>query len=162
MKALKQFSLKPVLIIILMTPASASKLDDPDTDDHLSGLSPIENKNIVTIIVTDGTLKITYYWDTDLNETINFDGFNFTFRSNNILTATDGINTYNGTWSITDSNSYIDDLTDEKFDLILTSSINFVETIDDWGFVDTPPTYIKLNDIVGDNGEVGILTFNEN
>jgi len=105
MKALKQFSLKPVLIIILMTPSSASKLDDPDADDHLNGLSPIENKNIVTIIVTDGTLKITYYWDTDLNETINFDGFNFTFRANNILTATDGTNTYNGTWSITDSNS---------------------------------------------------------
>ena len=162
MKALKQFSLKPVLIIILMTPASASNLDDADTDDHLNGLSPIDNKNIVTIIVTDGTMKITYYWDTDLNDTINFDGFNFTFRANNILTATDGTNTYNGTWSITDSNSYVDDLTDEKFDLIFTSSINFVETLDDWGFIDTPPPYIKLNDIIGCNNEAGILTFNEN
>ncbi len=162
MKALKQFSLKPVLIIILMTPANTSNLNDVDTDDHSNDLSPIESKNIVTIIITDGTLKITYYWDTDLNDKINFDGFHFIFRENNIITATDGTTTYNGTWSIAQSNNYIDDLSDEENNLVPISSINFVETIDDWGSIDTAPPYIKLNDIIGYNGEVDILFFNEN
>jgi hypothetical protein len=162
MKALKQFSLKPVLIIILMTPANASNLNDVDTDDHSNDLSPIESKNIVTIIITDGILKITYYWDMDLNDKINFDGFHFIFRANNIITATNGTTTYNGTWSIAQSNNYIDDLSDEKDNLVLTSSINFIETLDDWGTIDTAPPYVKLNDIIGDNGEVDILIFNEN
>jgi hypothetical protein len=163
MKAQKQFSLKPVLIIILMTPASASNLDDADTNDHLNGLSPIDNNNIVTIIVFDGILKITYYWDTGRNDKINFDGFNFIFSANNFLTATNGTNTYNGTWSITDSNSYdIDDLSDDKINHILTSSVNFVEKIDDWMAIDTSPPCIRLNDIIDDNGEVNILTSNKN
>jgi hypothetical protein len=163
MKAQKQFSLKPVLIIILMTPASASNLDDADTDAHLNGLSPLDNNNIVTIIVFDGIMKITYYWDTSLIDTINFDGFNFIFSANNFLTATDGTNTYNGTWSITESNSYdIDDLSEEKINLCLTSSVNFVETIDDWMAIDTSPPCIRLNDIIDDNGEVNILTCNAN
>lgn len=163
MKALKQFSLKPVLVIILMTPTNTSNLDETETDDHLNGLSPLDNKNIVTIIVSDGILKITYYWDTGANDEINFDGFNFIFKANNILTATDGTNTYNGTWSITESNRYyIDDLSDEKNNLILASPVHFAETIDNWGVIDCPPPCIKLNDIIGENGEANILICNEN
>jgi hypothetical protein len=160
MEAQKQFNIKPVLIIILMIPASTSGLDDADA--HLNALSPIVLINIVTIIITDGTLKITYYWDTARNKIINFSGFNFIFRENNILTATNGTNTYNGTWSITDSTSFIDDLPDENFDLVYASSINTIETLDNWGLIDTSPPCIKLNEIIGDNGQLGILAFNEN
>jgi hypothetical protein len=162
MKTPLQFSLKPVLIIILITPACATNSDDLNTGNHLNGITPIDNLNIVTIIVTDGTLKITYYWDTALNDAINFDGFNFSFEANNILTATDGTNTYNGTWSIMDSTSYIDNLADLEFDIAFTSPINFVEILDDWEIIDKNPSYIKLSDVIYGNGETAFSTFSKN
>ncbi|MFV7236727.1 hypothetical protein [Flavobacterium sp. ZB4R12] len=162
MKTLRQFSLKPVLIIILITPACAPSLDGLETGNHLNGITPIDNKNNVTIVVTDGTLKITFYWDTDFNETINFNGLNFSFEANNMLTATDGTNTYNGTWSITDTNGYIENLSDLKFDITLTSPINFVETINEWEVIDKSQSYIKLRDVIGVNGRTDLLTFSKN
>lgn len=160
MKALNEFSSKSVLIIILMTPPNNSSSDDSKTDDYSNGITPIDNKNIVTIIVTDGTLKVTYYWNSDLNETINFDGYSFTFRANNLLTATDGKNTYNGTWSITNTNSYIDDLSDVKFDINFTSTANLMETIDHWAAIN--PSYIPLNDLICGSSEAEFSTFSKN
>lgn len=162
MKTLRQFSLKPVLIIILITPACAPSLDDLETGNHLNGITPIDNKNNVTIVVTDGTLEITFYWDTDFNETINFNGLNFSFEANNTLTATDGTNTYSGTWSITDTNGYIENLSDLKFDITLTSPINFVEIINEWEVIDKSQSYIKLRDVIGVDGGTDLLTFSKN
>lgn len=162
MKTLRQFSLKPVLIVILITPACANTLNGLNTGNHLNGLTPIDKQNNVTIVVTDGTLKITFYWDTDFNETINFNILNFSFEANNALTATDGINTYNGTWLITDTSGYIDNLADLKFDITLTSPINFVETINEWEVIDKSQSYIKLKNVIGDKGGTDILTFSKN
>lgn len=162
MKTLRQFSLKPVLIIIKINSACAPSSDDFNTGNRLNGVTPIDNQNNVTIIVTDGTLKITLDWDSDLNEAINFNRFNFSFQTNNLLTANDGTNTYNGTWSITDTNGYIENLSDLKFEITFNAPIHFVEIIDDWEIIDKSASYIKLRDVIDSNGQKDFLAFSKN
>ena len=162
MKTLRQFSLKPVLIIIIITPACTPSSDDLKTDNRLNGVAPIDNKNNVTIVVTDGTLKIDLYCDSDDNEVINFNKFNFNFGANNILTATDGTTTYKGTWSLTDTTGYIDTLSEIKFDITFTSPIHFVETINNWEIIDKARSDIKLSDVIYGNGETNFSIISKN
>jgi hypothetical protein len=161
MKTLRQFSLKPVLIIIKINSTCAPSANEINIGNRL-GITPIDNQNNVTIIVTEGTLKITLYWDSDLNETINFNTFNFSFGANNELIATEGTNSYNGTWSITDTNGYINNLSHLKFDITFTSPIHFVEIIDDWEIIDQSASYIKLRDVIDSNGQKDFLAFSKN
>ena len=42
---------------------------------------------IVSNTVTSGTWRVTYFWDTDHEETSNFNGYSFTFTGGNMLTA---------------------------------------------------------------------------
>ena len=53
----------------------------------------------VTTTVSTGNWRVTYYWDTDHEETTNFNGYNFVFNSNGTITATKATSTINGTWS---------------------------------------------------------------
>jgi hypothetical protein len=59
----------------------------------------------ITDIAKAGTWRITYFWDTDKDETNNFTGYSFTFGSSGVLTATKGSTVITGSWSMTDSNS---------------------------------------------------------
>jgi len=63
--------------------------------------------------VQTGTWRITNFIDSGVDETNHFTGYNFTFGSNGTLTASNGSNTYSGTWSITDRND--DSLNDLEF-----------------------------------------------
>ncbi|MFE3871108.1 hypothetical protein ACFX5F_07715 [Flavobacterium sp. ZS1P70] len=107
-------------------------------------------------------MKITFYWDSNLNETINFNSFNFSFGANNVLIATEGTNTYKGTWSITDTNGYIDSLSNFKFDITFTAPIHFVEIIDDWKIIDESASYIKLRYVIERNDQKDFLAFSKN
>jgi hypothetical protein len=162
MKTLRQFSLKPVLIIIKINSACAPSSDDLKTGYRSNGVTPVDNQNCVTIIVTDGTLKIDLYCDPDRNETIDFKVLTFSFEDNNLLHASDGTNTYNGTWSITDNNGYIDNLSNLKFDISFTSPLNFVETVDRWELIDKSSSTIQLNDVIYGDGEKDFSTFSRN
>jgi hypothetical protein len=162
MKTLRQFSLKPVLIIIKINATCPPPANGLNTGNYLKGLTPIANQNNVTIIVTEGTLKITFNWDSNLNETINFDSFNFSFGANNELIATEGTNTYNGTWSITDTNGYIDSLSNFKFDITFNAPIHFVEILDDWEIIDESESYIKLRDVIERSDQKDFLAFSKN
>jgi hypothetical protein len=162
MKTLRQFSLKPVLIIILSTPACTPSSEDLKTDNQLNGVAPIDNQNNVTIVVTDGTLKIDLYCDSNDNEAINFNRFNFNFGANNRLTATDGTTTYKGTWSLTDKTGYIDTLSNIKLDITFTSPIHFVETVNHWKIIDQSRSDIKLSDVIYGNGETNFSIVSKN
>ncbi|WP_035671158.1 hypothetical protein [Flavobacterium sp. 83] len=162
MKTLRQFSLKPVLIIILITPACTPSSDDLKTDNRLNGVTPIDKQNNVTIVVTGGTLKIDLYCDSDSNEAINFNRFNFSFGAKNKLTATDGTTTFNGTWSLTDTTGYIDNLSEIKFDISFTYPIHFVETINNWEIIDQSKGDVKLSDVIYGNGQTDFSIVSKN
>ena len=86
------------MLIVLTTSSMCS--NDDDSPNPL-----VNNPSDVINIVNNGTWRITYYYDTDHEETTNFNGYNFTFGASNVLTASNGTNNYTGTWSVTDSNS---------------------------------------------------------
>lgn len=110
---------------------------------------------------SSGTWKITYYVDSDSEETGQFSSYTFTFGSNTI-TATNGTNTYTGTWSVTNSNSSDDDSNDNEdidFNIGFASPANFAELSDDWHIISYSDTKIQLIDVSGGNGGTDYLTF---
>jgi hypothetical protein len=125
-----------------------------DDDANPSNQSKIEN------IAKSGTWRITYFYDTDKEETTNFTGYNFTFGST--LTATNGATTHTGTWSITDSNSNDDSMDDLHFNIAFTAPPDFEDLSDDWDIIEVTETKIKLTDVSGGGGGTDYLTFEKN
>jgi hypothetical protein len=148
---------KQRIVLLLVTVFFLSCSSD---DSSSTGTNSISS---VTSVVASGTWKITYYFDTDKEETSNFSGYNFTFGSNGVLTATNGTLTQTGTWSVTDSNSDDDNsISDLDFNIAFTSPATFLELTDDWEIIERTSTVIKLKDVSGGNGGTDYLTFTKN
>ena len=156
MKNLKKikFSLVIAMLFVLTTSSMCSNDDDSPTTST--------NPSDIINIVNNGTWRITYYYDTDHEETSNFNGYNFTFGESNVLTASNGTNSYTGTWSVTDSNSNDDNLSDLDFNIAFSSPAQFEELTDDWEIIEKSTTVIKLKDVSGGNGGTDYLTFTKN
>jgi hypothetical protein len=113
--------------------------------------------------VKNGTWRITFYEDSGVNETTNFTGYNFTFGSNNALTASNGANTYLGTWSVTSDNSGDDSPSNDlDFNIAFASPANFADLTDDWNILERTDVKIKLVHISGGNGGTDYITFEKN
>ena len=83
--------------------------------------------------------KITFYEDSGVNHTNYFVGYNFTFNSSNVLTASNGTNTYTGSWSVTSSNSNDDNPSNDlDFNILFTSPANFADELSDDDFNNFP------------------------
>lgn len=151
---MKVIKLIPILgcIFILNTASTCSN------DDNSSS----SNQTQVTNTVVSGTWKITLYNDSGTVKTTNFSGYNFTFGANNALVASNTTNNYTGTWSVTDSNSNDDSLSDLDFNIAFTTPANFQDLTDDWDIVSRTDNKIELIDISGGNGGTDYLTFEKN
>lgn len=119
-------------------------------------------QNEVETSVSSGTWRITKFIDSGSDETSNFTGYTFSFNSSDVLSATNGTNTYTGTWSITDSNSNDDTQDDLDFNINFALSNNFQDLSDDWDFVSQSSTKIELIDVSGGGGGTDYLTFEKN
>lgn len=111
--------------------------------------------------VQSGTWRITRFVDSGTDETANFSGYAFTFQTGGVLTAV-GSSTYTGTWSITDSNSSDDSISDLDFNIYFNLSNSFQDLNDDWDFISQSATKIELIDVSGGNGGTDYLTFEKN
>ncbi|HSD14632.1 MAG TPA: hypothetical protein VLB74_08285 [Flavobacterium sp.] len=133
-------------------------------DDDNSSSSSNNNQTIDEIKndVMSGTWRITYFFDTDSDETSNFNGYNFTFGSSSILTATDGSNTNVGAWSVTDDNSGDDSPDDIDFNIVFASPPDFAELSEDWHILEHTDTKLRLTHVSGGNGGTDFLTFEKN
>jgi hypothetical protein len=151
---MKVIKLIPILgcIFILNTASTCSN------DDNSSS----SNQTQVTNTVVSGTWKITLYNDSGTVKTTNFSGYNFTFGANNALVASNTTNNYTGTWSVTDSNSNDDSLSDLDFNIAFTTPANFQDLTDDWDIVSRTDNKIELIDVSGGNGGTDYLTFEKN
>jgi hypothetical protein len=157
MKNLQKIKFSAVMAMLFVLTTSSTCSDDDD--------SPISNSNNsaeVVNIVNNGTWRITYFYDTDQEETSNFNGYNFTFGANNVLTASNGTNNYTGVWSISDSNSNDDSPSDLDFNIVFNSPAQFEELSDDWDIIEKSATVIQLRDVSGGNGGTDYLTFTKN
>ena len=148
--------------IILLLMLSFSLMSTQCSEDDPADYSPSNNEQTIQAVTTEvqsGDWIITYFYDTDQEETNNFTGYTFTFGANNILTATNGTNTYTGSWSVTDSNSNDDSPSDVDFNISFSSPANFQDLSDDWDIITHSSTKIELIDVSGGNGGTDYLTF---
>jgi len=157
----KTFYLGFAMLLSLSLMASACSSDD---DGDSSSNSNAQQIIAVENTVESGNWRITYFFDTDSDETSDFNGYSFTFSDNGTLTATNGTNTYTGSWSVTDSSSSSDDDSsdDIDFNISFSSPPDFAELTDDWDIIEYSNTRIELIDISGGNGGTDYLTFEKN
>ena len=124
--------------------------------------SAATNQTSVINTATSGTWRITSYVDSGVIKTNNFLGYNFTFFQNGILTAIGNGQSYSGTWSVTDTNSNDDSISDLDFNIAFSSPANFFDLTDDWDIISRTDTKIQLIDVSGGNGGTDYLTFEKN
>jgi hypothetical protein len=147
-----------VLGVLLLNVNMSCNSDNNNDPLPLPGV--IENQVVAT--VKAGTWKITNFEENAVNETAKFAGYNFTFAADNVLTATNGTNTYKGTWNIADSNSNDDNLTDLEFNIKFAAPKDFEELSDDWDIQERTDTKIKLIDVGKGTEATDYLTFEKN
>ena len=100
-----------------------------------------------------GNWEISYFWDSDKDETYHFSGFNFTFNENGVLTASNGSDSYTGTWSVRTSSSGL------EMDISFSNPEDFTDLSDDWDVIEFAESSIELKDVSGGDGSVDYLTF---
>ena len=153
------FFLITLMIGLLVVTGCSS--DDTTTIDNAALIKQIEDT------IESGTWHITSYVDSGQNETNDYTGYNFTFNANGTLTASNGSNTINGTWSVTedDDDSNDDNSNDDNdvdFNISFTSPPNFEELSDDWDIMSISNTKMELIDVSGGSGETDSLSFTKN
>lgn len=143
-----------MLSFSLLSTTCSSDDDGNNANDNEMQIQEIQN------LAESGTWVITYFFDTDSEETSDFSGYDFTFGNDGVLTATNGSNTITGSWSVTDdSSSSSSDDDDIDFNISFASPPDFEELSDDWDIISTSSTKIELIDISGGNGGTDYLTF---
>lgn len=154
------------LSFYLLTAGFLLSLNSCTSDDSPSTVSA--NPQPVINTATSGEWVVTYYFD-DTDETAHFNGYTFTFSANNVITATNGTNTYTGSWSVTndhsggdDDSGHHDDSNDLDFNISFSSPANFAELTDDWDIISYSANKIQLIDVSGGNGGTDYLTFEKN
>lgn len=145
------FRTSVIFVFLLMAGVSSCKKDDTST---------LEGQ--IRSNIESGKWRISKFIDSGDDETSNFSGYNFDFGTSRSVTATNGVNSYTGTWSITDSNSDDDNLSDLDFNLNFNLTNNFQDLNDDWDFISQSETKIELIDVSGGNGGTDYLTFVKN
>ncbi|MDH5413355.1 MAG: hypothetical protein OEW87_04395 [Flavobacteriaceae bacterium] len=116
----------------------------------------------ISDMAKSGIWRITNYNDSGQDETSDYTGYSFTFNENGTLIATNGTNTYSGTWSVSDDSSSDDNPDDIDFNIFFASPPNFEELSDDWDISSSSSVKIELIDVSGGNGGTDLLTFEKN
>ncbi|MFT3795891.1 hypothetical protein [Flavobacterium sp.] len=161
---MKTLKMLPILgCVLFLTTASTCHNDDDDSSKHWDD-NRNQSQNLIAQSMQQGNWRITYYFDTDSDETSRFSSYTFSFGSDNVLTASNGSNTYTGSWSITDSHSSDDDNphSDLDFNIAFSNPAAFAELTDDWDIVTQTASKIELIDISGGNGGTDHLIFEKN
>lgn len=149
-----------LLAACLILSGMAACSDDDDKSKVNGNATAVANN------LKSGTWRITNFVEDNDDHTSDFTGYDFTFGTNNVLTATNGTNVYTGTWSVIDDNSMDDD--DDSFDsdidvnIGFASPAEFADLTDDWDVAERTGTRIKLVDVSGGNGGTDYLTFEKN
>lgn len=147
-----------MLFCLFMLNVASMCSSDDDSSSSSQDPTPVINT------ANQGTWRVTSYIDSGTDETNHFTGYNFTFGSNNVLTATNGTNSHTGTWSVTSSDDSNDDnpSSDLDFNILFSSPADFADLTDDWDIVTYSSNTISLIDVSGGNGGTDILVFTKN
>lgn len=153
MKTIKKCALTIILVLSFFI------INSCGSDDNSSNVNTVTS---VTNVVSLGTWKITLFNDSGTDKTSHFSGYNFTFGTGNSLLATNGTNSYTGSWSVSDDNSDDDSISTLHFNVVFSTPVNFAELTEDWKIIERTDTVIKLTHVSGGNGGTDYLTFTKN
>ena len=155
MKKIKLIS--AFIFLFIVTIFSSCSDEDDSTVNNSVDPTPVIN------IVNNGTWRVTLYEDSGVDETSNFTGYNFSFDAGNVLTATNGTNTYSGTWSVTSDNSMDDSPSNDlDFNIAFSAPANFAELTEDWNIISYTATKVQLVHVSGGGGGTDYVTFEKN
>ncbi len=114
------------------------------------------NEDQVTNTVTTGAWRVTLFTDSGNDETSDFNGYSFTFRTNGVLFVSSGAISQEGTWSFNSSSAKL------IIDLGPKTDANkpLGELTDDWRITSYSDTEIQLADDNAASNE--FLTFTRN
>lgn len=155
---MKKIKLISVFALLFMLNVASMCSNDDDTQQN----SSVDPTPVINTVNT-GTWRVTLYNDSGVNQTSNFAGYAFTFASANVLSASNGSNTYTGTWSVTSDNSLDDSPTNDlDFNLAFASPANFASLTDDWNIISYTATKVELIHVSGGNGGTDYITFEKN
>lgn len=143
-----------VLTMMAIFLVAACSNNDDDNSDNL--------QNQVQSNMLNGSWRITQFVDANIDETNQFSAYTFTFNADGTVLAADGANNYEGTWSVTDSNSGDGSMDDLDFNLFFNLTNDFEDLNDDWDIISQSDVKIDLMDISGGNGGTDMLTFERN
>ncbi len=115
---------------------------------------PVTTTN-VTSTISSGNWRISYYAESGVDKTSNYNGNAFTFSSGGVVTAVKNTTTITGTWSIGTDNSNV------KLVLAFTAS-NFTSLTQDWQVLERTDTKIRTQHVSGGSGTTDYLTFEKN
>ena len=128
---------------------------DDDSKPNVNG-----NATAVANNLKSGAWRITNFVEDGSDELVHFQGYNFTFGTNNVLTATNGTNTYTGTWSVVDDHSNDDNNSgDIELNIAFASPDTFNELTEDWKVSARTGVRIDLYHVSGNDGRGDYLTF---
>jgi hypothetical protein len=138
-------------------------------DDNGDDVNPNTQAQIseVKSIAAEGEWQVTYFWDSDKDETASFNGYSFSFEANGSLIAIKSATTVTGQWSITgddddDDDDSDDDFDDVDFNIAFSTPADFEELTEDWHIISISNTKIELTHVSGGNGGTDFLTFERN
>lgn len=155
--------LKTPLFLLLFSMAFVNCSSDDDNND---GSSTQQAQSIINV-ANEGSWIISNFNDSGVDETNDFQGYQFTFGDNGILTASNGTNTLTGSWSVTTSSSDSNDddgsSSDDDIDFNIFFQVSedndFEDLNDDWDVSSTSSSQINLFDVSGGDGSTDILVF---
>ncbi len=112
------------------------------------------NNNPVTPAA--GKWKITYFFDKS-DETSKYTSYTFDFGSNGSLTATNGAQSWSGTWQ-----TGVDDSTN-KFVISFGGSIpsTLEDLSEDWRIITVNDTFMHFEHTSGGNGDTDVVKFSK-
>lgn len=132
-------------LIALLLLSSAAFTACHNSDDNSS------NNNITPAA---GTWKVTYFFDKQ-DETSNYTTYTFEFGANGSLSATNGSQTWTGTWA-----TGIDDSKDKfLIDFSGTVPSALAELEEDWLIMAVESDFMHFEHTSGGNGDTDVLKF---
>jgi hypothetical protein len=154
---MKKLILIPMLFCFFML--NVASMCSDDDNDNSSSTDP----SLVVNTINQGTWRVSSFIDSGANETSHFAGYNFTFGNGNVLTATNGVNTYAGTWSVTADDDDDDNPGgDLDFNIAFANPAEFNELSEDWNIVTYSSNTVALVHTSNGGGGTDALVLTKN
>lgn len=131
-----------IFLAVVVVLFSACKTEDNNVNPSGGG------NNNSGVLVTGVNWRVSYFYDNDKDETSDFSGYTFEFRSDNTLVANNGSNAISGTW-----NETVDDNLPRLVIQLNTTNDKLDELNDDWVVESKTASEIKLKDDNPDRNE---------